>query len=175
MGRTEDQIIIDALVAATYNTTATDDQGFEIAHGSAGFTTAKLRSLKKYYVDLDVDEDALISLAISGSGLESLLGNTETTSSDYNTIKALVQGTLNTFMGFDFVTIGGRRAEGGLGGSGLISYSWVNDSVGLAAASLERSQDVSWVSERSSWLCNGMLKAGAVIIDPEGTGKINFQ
>ncbi|MCP4935427.1 MAG: hypothetical protein GY927_14800 [bacterium] len=35
--------------------------------------------------------------------MEHLLSSTEITSSDYNTVKALVQGDVNTFMGFEFV------------------------------------------------------------------------
>lgn len=172
MGRTEDQIIIDVLTAGTYNTTATDGQGFEIAAGATSFTTAKLRALRAYFDDLEVEEK--VCIAISGTGLDRLLGNTETTSSDYNTVKALVSGELNTFMGFEFVKVGARRLEGGLGGSGLVAYAWTPSSVGLASGDLSRSMDVNYVPERSSWLCNGMLKAGATIIDPEGTAKISF-
>lgn len=172
MGRTEDQIIIDVLTAGTYNTTATDDQGFEIAAGGTAFTTAKLRSLRAYYDDLDVEEN--VTIAVSGTGMQSLLSNTETTSSDYNTVKALVNGEINSFMGFNFVTIGARRLEGGLGGSGLVAYAWAQDSVGLAVGNLSKSMSVDWVAERSSWLCNGMLKGGAAIIDAEGTAKISM-
>lgn len=172
MGRTEDQIIIDVITAGTYNTTATDGQGYEIAAGGAGFTTAKLRELKAYYADLEVEET--VTIVTSGTGLDRLLANTETTSSDFNSVKALVNGEMNTFMGFKFITVGARRLEGGLGGSGLVAYAWAPNSVGLAAGNLERSMSVDWVPHRSSWLCNGMLKAGATIIDPEGTAKISF-
>lgn len=172
MGRTEDQIIIDIVTAGTFNTTATAGQGFEIAAGGTAFTTAKLRSLRAYYDDLEVDET--VTVVVSGTGMQSLLSNTETTSSDFNTVKALVNGEINTFMGFRFVTVGARRLEGGLGGSGLVAYAWAPNAVGLAAGNLEKSMSVDWVPERSSWLCNGMLKAGAAIIDAEGTAKISF-
>lgn len=39
----------------------------------------------------------------SATGLEQLLANTKVTSSDYNTVKALVSGDLDTFVGFKFV------------------------------------------------------------------------
>lgn len=172
MGRTEDQIIIDIVTAGTYNTTATDGQGFDIAAGGTGFTTAKLRALRAYYDDLEVEES--VNIVVSGTGMESLLANTETTSADFNTVKALVGGELNTFMGFNFIKVGARRLEGGLGGSGLVAYAWAPDSVGLAVGDLSRSMSVDWIGERSSWLCNGMLKGGAAIIDPEGTAKISF-
>ena len=172
MGRTEDQIIIDTVIAGTFNTTATDGQGFDIVHGSVGFTNAKLRALRAYYDDLEVE--GAVNILVSGSGMESLLANTETTSSDFNTVKALVHGELNTFMGFNFIKIGARRLEGGLGGAGTIAYAYAPDSVGLASGSLEKSMGVDWIPERTSWLCNGTLKAGGAIIDPEGTARIDF-
>lgn len=172
VGRTEDQLVIDAVAAGTFNTTATDGQGFEIAAGGTGFTTAKLRALRAYFDDLEVDD--VVTIVCSGTGVDRLLANTETTSSDYNTVKALVNGDLNTFMGFKFVKVGARRAEGGLGGSGLVAYAWAPNAVGLAVANLEKSMAVDWIPERKSWLCDGSLKAGAAIIDPEGTAKISF-
>lgn len=172
MGRTEDQIIIDTVAAGTYNTTATDGQGFSIAAGATAFTTAKLRTLRAYYDDLEVDET--VTIVVSGLGMSSLLANTEAASNDYNSVKALVSGELNTFMGFKFVTVGARRLEGGLGGSGLVAYAWAPSAVGLASGSIEKSMDINYVPERTSWLCNGLLKAGSVIIDPEGTAKIAY-
>ena len=171
MGRTLDQIVIDTVVAGTYNTTATDGQGFEIAAGGTGFTTAKLRTLRGYCDDLEMEGTQTI--VVSGTGMNSLLANTETTSADYNTVRALVNGELNSFMGFNFVTVGARRLEGGLGGSGVIAYMMESNSVGLAVG-IEERMSVDWIPERTSWLCNGILKAGSVIIDPEGTAKINF-
>ena len=171
MGRTLDQIGIDQLIAGTYNTTATDAQGFDIAAGGTGFTTAKLRSLRGYCDDLEMEGTQTI--LTTGSGMESLLANTETTSADFNTIRALVNGELNTFMGFNFVKIGARRLEGGLGGSGNIAYMFESNSLGIASGIDERIS-VDWIPERTSWLSNGILKAGSVIIDPEGTARINY-
>lgn len=171
-GRTEDQIVIDTVIAGTYNTTATDAQGFDIAAGGTGFTTAKLRALRAYFDDLECDD--MVNIVTTGLGMSSLLANTETTSSDYNSVKTLVNGEVNTFMGFNFITVGSRRLEGGLAGSGLISYAWAPNAVGLAASSLEKSMSVDWIPERVSWLCNGILKAGATIIDPEGTARIAY-
>jgi len=173
MGRTEDQIIIDTVVAeSSYNTTATDGAAFDIVAGGTGFTNDKLRALRRYYDDLEVDDN--VNIVVSGSGMESLLANTETTSSDFNTIKALVGGSLSTFMGFNFIKVGARRLEGGLGGSGLIAYAWAPNAVGLAAANLEKSMGIDWIAERTSWLCNGTLKAGSTVIDPEGLARIAF-
>jgi hypothetical protein len=172
MGRTEDQIIIDTAIAGTYSTSATDGQGFSIAAGGTGFTVAKLRALRAYYDDLEVEED--VCIVVSGLGMSSLLANAELTSTDTNTVRALVGGQANSYMGFSFKTVGARRLEGGLGGSGLVAYSWAPNAIGMASGSIEKSMSVDWVPERVSYLCNGMLKAGSTIIDPEGTAKIAF-
>lgn len=171
MGRTLDQLAIDQLIAGTYNTTATAGQGFDIAAGGVGFTTAKLRALRAYCDDLEMEGTQTI--LTSGTGMESLLSNTETTSSDFNTVRALVNGELNTFMGFNFVKVGAQRLEGGLGGSGLIAYMFESNSLGMAVG-IDEQIHVDWVPERTSWLCNGILKAGSAIIDPEGTARIAY-
>ena len=169
MGRTMDQLVIDQMIAGTYNTSYTAGTGFDIAAGGTGFTTAKLRSLRAFYDDLEVEGTQTI--LVSGGGMESLLANTETTSSDFNTVRALVNGELNSFMGFNFVKIGAQRLEGGLGSS--VAYAFSSDAVGLAVGIDERTS-VDWVPERTSWLCNGILKAGATLIDPEGTAQIAY-
>ena len=46
--------------------------------------------------------------------------------------------------------------------------------IGMASGSIEKSMSVDYIPERVSWLCNGMLKAGSTIIDPEGTSRIAF-
>lgn len=55
---------------------------------------------------MDADEvEGKRYMAIQSSQLENLLSETETTSSDFNTVKALVNGELNSFMGFEFVRL----------------------------------------------------------------------
>lgn len=62
-----------------------------------------LRKVKEKFDANDVDESIPKYFAIGSSQLQSLLGQTEVTSSDYNSIKALVMGEVNSFMGFNFV------------------------------------------------------------------------
>lgn len=62
-----------------------------------------LRKVKEKFDANDVDESIPKYFAIGSSQLQSLLGQTEVTSSDYNSIKALVMGEVNSFMGFSFV------------------------------------------------------------------------
>lgn len=113
--RTADSVIIDALGGTAYTgetgVTATSlPAGQKVAvnlvdSGAAaniGLTISKLRRAK-YILDAnDVDEEEERILVVSAKQLEDLLATTAVTSSDYNSVKALVDGTINTFMGFKF-------------------------------------------------------------------------
>ncbi len=62
-----------------------------------------LRKTKYLFDAADVDESIPRYFAFSASQLQSLLGQTQVTSSDYASVKALVQGEIDTFMGFKFI------------------------------------------------------------------------
>jgi len=113
--RTCDKIIIDALGGTAYTgttgTTATVlPAGQKIAANyvesgavaNSGLTIAKLRAAKFLFDSNEVDEEEERILVVSAKQLQDLLRTTEVTSADYNTVRALVDGTLNTFMGFKF-------------------------------------------------------------------------
>jgi hypothetical protein len=69
-----------------------------------------LRKAKKYFWDSEavgfqgdgLYEDELVCV-VDPSQLEFMLGQEKVTSMDYNSVKALVQGDVNTFMGFKFI------------------------------------------------------------------------
>lgn len=67
-----------------------------------GLTIGKLRAAKFLFDSNEVDEEEERILVVSAKQLQDLLRTTEVTSADYNTVRALVDGTLNTFMGFKF-------------------------------------------------------------------------
>ena len=64
----------------------------------------KLLELKARMDEADLDELDPRYIAVSPRQMKSLLNTTEVKSADYNTIKALVNGTLNNFLGFEFVS-----------------------------------------------------------------------
>ena len=178
LARREDQIIIDAMAAGTYSATpGTDaDTGFDIAAGAAALTVAKLRSaamsgLTNRNVD---DEDR--TLICTAAGVEQLLGDPEVTSSDFNVLKALVSGTLQdtTYMGFNICIIG-QRVEGGLPGtaSDRKAFAYHKQALGYAVG-IDMKTTIDWVAQKTSWLANGMLKAGAVIRENAGIVRIGY-
>lgn len=110
LGRAKDDEIIEAFFGTAKTgedgdtSTAFDTSNQQIAAGSAGLTIAKLREAKKILLsnEVDVDMDPLFCI-VTATQLDNLLASTEVTSSDYNSVKALVQGRVDSFMGFQFV------------------------------------------------------------------------
>lgn len=107
MGRKMDDIIISAL----YGTAATgvDGSGSEtfdttnnqIASGSTGMTFEKLNQVKRMFMANEYDGPLVC--VMHALALEDLLAETEIQSIDTNTVRALVRGDIDTFMGIKFV------------------------------------------------------------------------
>jgi hypothetical protein len=108
-GRAMDDEVIAAATGTAYTgkagaTSVTFPAGQIVdSGGGSAMTIAKLRATKKLFWDNDVDEDIPLFIAMGPKQFDDLLGTTEVTSSDYNTVKALVQGDIDTFMGFKFI------------------------------------------------------------------------
>lgn len=166
IGRREDQMVIDALDAAATAHVVPTSVGAD-----AGMNVAKLLRAKALLDDNDVDDEDRF-MAISARGLEQLLGNTEVTSADYNTVKALYQGEVKYFAGFEFKKFG-KRDEGGLPISGATrtSFAYQKEAVGLAIGK-DFSVSVDWIAHKTSWLSNGMFIGGATAIDADGIVEI---
>lgn len=113
MGRQIDDIIIDQLIGTAYtgkagatSTAMTSTQRYACTNGSAfgNLKVADLRVIRKLFKENECSEEPICML-ISADQEDSLLQETEVTSSDYAAIKALVAGEINTFMGIKFVQI----------------------------------------------------------------------
>lgn len=81
----------------------------KVLHGSAGLTLAKLYSAKEILLANEAineeDPEEEIVFGINAKQLMNLLNTTEVKSSDYNSVKALVDGKLERFLGFSFVRL----------------------------------------------------------------------
>ena len=107
LGRVADDLIIaaalgDALAGKTGDQTVPLPAGQVIPVGGANLTVDKLRDTQELFDQNEVDEEDRF-FAFTAAGRKSLLAQTEITSSDFNTDKALVDGQINTFMGFNFI------------------------------------------------------------------------
>lgn len=162
IGRRMDQLVIDALSGSgTALTVATTVGG-----AGTNMNLAKLLEAKELLDTGNVPAQDRCML-IHASGLAALLDDTKIASSDYNSLKALVQGQLDTFLGFKFITIGDRD-EGGLPKpSTRTCFAFHKDAVGMGIG-MNQKTEINYVAEKTSFLVASMFSAGAVAIDAEG-------
>ena len=106
MGRAMDDEIISAALGTAFTgetgSTSTANAN-QIVHGSAGLTIAKLRTAKQTLDLNSVDPSIPRFIIVGPKQITDLLGTTEVTSSDFNTVKALANGEINSFLGFNFI------------------------------------------------------------------------
>ena len=106
MARAIDDLIIAAALGNAVDGDGSNvalPSGQKIAHGSAGLSLAKLIETKEILDGNDVDPDDERFIVLGSKQISDLLNTTEIKSSDYNSVKALVQGDIDTFMGFKFL------------------------------------------------------------------------
>ena len=168
MGRRQDQMILDALNGSSTSLTVANS----IGGATTNMNIAKLREAKRLLDKGNVPPDGR-NIIIHANGLANLLSETSVTSSDFNSVKALVQGEINTYLGFTFHVLG-DRSEGGLPIDGSLDrtcYAFHKDAVGYGEGIGMRTE-INYIAEKTSWLVNEVFSAGAVAIDDEGIVKI---
>lgn len=166
LGRREDQLIIDAMDAIGAASVTQNEGG-----ANTGLNIPKLLAAQKILDDRGVPSSDRFFVH-SATGKQQLLSTTEATSSDYNTVKALVSGQIDTFCGFRFIMIE-TRTEGGLALAANVrtNFAYHKDAVGLAVG-IDMRTEVNYVPEKVSHLATGMLKAGAVARDTDGVVEV---
>ena len=170
-GRKMDAVIVAALAGNAYAgvagaTTVALPSAQKVAAASAGLTIAKLRSAREILLGADVDLDMGATCIINPAGLTDLLSATEITSSDYNTVKALVQGQVDTFLGFKFVVSTKVTA--------LKAYCYAKNAAVLAVGS----EPVVRISERADKNYSTQvfveMDIGATRVEDEGVVEISY-
>jgi hypothetical protein len=167
IGRRMDQLVIDALNAASSPSTVATTVG----GSGTNMNLAKLLAAKKALDTKNVPAEGRC-MVIHANGLAALLDETELTSSDFATVKALSTGEIDTFLGFKFITLGDRD-EGGLPlPSTRTCFAFHRDAIGMGIGMGQRSE-INYVPEKTSFLVSSMFSAGAIAIDDEGIVKIS--
>lgn len=88
--------------AVTYPTSATYVVPVNLSGSTEGMTLNKLIRARKLLLALNNEPDANYHICISPYQLDDLLKITQIGSADYNTVKALMAGEIEKFMGFTF-------------------------------------------------------------------------
>ena len=122
MGRAMDDVIIAAVSGTSYTgvsggtsvlwsaqdgTSGTTDQHVDVDVGvdtdHTGLNIQKLIEAREILSTNEVDGDEELFCVVNAQMMGSLLNQTQVTSADYNSVKALVRGELDTFLGFKFI------------------------------------------------------------------------
>jgi hypothetical protein len=174
LGRTYDQRIIDAASGTAFtghagatSTTLPATQKVAVGFGgtNVGLTVAKLVEARRILVKGENDMDEPQYLAYASQGLADLLNTTEVTSADYNSVKALVKGEINSFMGFEFVHTELLTVTGTSPTAQRLTLAWAKSGLLLAV-----SPDVETAVERR-WDKRGSVYVYAVA----GSGAVRMQ
>ena len=115
MGRAIDDVIIaSANATASTGQTGSGTQTFPtsqqiavdfVESGSAtnsGLTVAKLRDIRRVFGENDLDESETLHIIVAQQQITDLLRDDEVTSADFNTVRALVNGEINQYLGLTF-------------------------------------------------------------------------
>mgnify|MGYP003625313122 FL=1 len=133
MGRAMDDAVIAAASGTAYSgasggTSVALASGQKIVHGSAGLTLAKLLEAKEILDSSDVDPDEPRYMIVTAKQLQNVLGVEQITSADYSSVKALVQGEIDTFLGFNFI----RTERLVTDGTNRLALAFTQNAIGLA-------------------------------------------
>ena len=94
---------------------------------------AKLLTCKQLLDDAEIDDERQRYFLCNPYNINQLLNTTEVKSADYNTVKALAQGQIDTFMGFKFLK-STRLVADGTDVSATLCYAFAQDAIVLAVA-----------------------------------------
>jgi hypothetical protein len=165
MGRRDDQSIIDAMAAGSTTSVGAGTQALDLAT-----ITAAAKELNK--VEAPMEDRYFV---IHEGGLDDLLNDSTISSADYNSVRLLMSGQIDTFMGFKWKIIGSGRTEGGLPLTTTVrsGFAFHKSSIGHAVA-IDMQTRVDYIAHKQSWLSCGAWKAGSVVIDPEGVIEVKY-
>lgn len=180
LGRRIDQIKIDALYASgTSNTVAVTTAGIGVTGDDAEIlNSTKLKAAAKY-MNANGVPTADRFLAINAEGLYQLMADKEITSSDYNTLRVLNTGQMDSYMGFNVIVIPDNE-EGGLPYTTVSSetirhaFAWDRNSMATGYYFNDMYTSIDWIPHKSSHLVNSSIMCGATAVDTRGIVEILF-
>lgn len=166
--RAKDSVIITALGGTSYSgqagaTAVVLPAAQKIAHGSVGLTLTKLLTAKEMLDADEVDEEMERYIVVAARQITNLLETTEVKSADYNTVKALVEGKINTFMGFKFI----RTQLLDLTASVRYCYAYAKGAIGFGTLKDIESKIDQRSDKNYAWQVWGQMDIGATRIEEE--------
>jgi len=172
LGRKIDDVIIAALTGTAYSgetgTTSNTLSTTQIASGSGiALTLARVADAKKILDNADIESEDRY-MVISPGALANLLSVSEATSVDYNAVKALVRGEIDTWLGFKWIT--STRLDNTDSTRTCIAFHKYGLCLAMADAPLVRTDERKDLSY--SWQVYYELNIGAVRLEEERVVKV---
>jgi len=138
MGRAMDDVIISALGGSAFtgetggtSVALPSTQKFATSNQSDGLTVAKLLDAKKKMDLQDVDPSIPRYVVCGATQISDLLNTTEVKSSDFNTVKALAQGQIDSYLGFKFI-MSNRLSFDSTNTDDRLVFAFTKDAIKLA-------------------------------------------
>lgn len=139
-----------------------------IAGTPTSLTFARVTQAKKILDSEDVESEDRY-FVVNPEGLEDLLNTTQATSSDYNSVKALIRGEIDTWMGFKWIMSNQLVSSGTL--TTCAAFQKYGICVGMSAEPMVRTDERSDLSY--SWQVYYELNIGAVRLEEQRVVKVD--
>ena len=167
IGRREDQIIIDALNAASAGSTVAKTVVTSGSAAASNLNIGKIIAAKKALDSKNVPPTDR-HFVIHANNLAGLLGDERAVSNDFSQAKNLVTGQITSMMGFQFHIVGDRD-EGGLplATNDRTGFAFHRSALGVAVGIAPKTE-INYVPTKTSFLVTAMLSMGSVAIDTDG-------
>jgi hypothetical protein len=167
IGRREDQIIIDALNAASAGSSVAKTVVTSGSATASNLNVGKILAAKKALDAKNVPPTDR-HFVIHANNLAGLLGDERAISSDFQTVQALVSGSINTMLGFQFHIVGDRD-EGGLplATADRSCFAFHRSALGVGVGIAPKTE-INYIPEKTSFLVTAMLSMGSGVIDTDG-------
>ena len=172
MGRKMDDIIIAAMSGNAVSIDE-DDASSNVAlpaaqkiavSGTTDMNITKLMQAKKILDASDVDPDLPRHIVMKSNQFYDLLGDNQIQSSDYNTVKALVAGDIDTFMGFKFHRSERLAVDSS---SDTLCLAWIPEGIGLSMGMDVKTEISERPDKNYSTQVYAQMCLGAVRIEDE--------
>ncbi len=106
--RNKDQIIIDQFFATAASGAAgagteAHPASHQIASNSEGMTLAKIVQARQILMESEVDMNETLFMVVKAEQIADILNDGTITSNDYNSVRLLMAGDIDSFMGFQWI------------------------------------------------------------------------
>jgi hypothetical protein len=158
-----DGLIITALTAGTATTTT----------NAGAFTLARALEIKKYFDNNNVPESDR-HVIVGAKTMADMLAITAFTSADYNTVKALVQGDINSYLGLQFTQVPDSYLTLNTTPTPdtRVNLAFHKEALGVAVG-MEPKTFIEWSPDKHAWWIKCVVSMGAGIVDT--TGVVEFE